>query len=292
MNGFLVTTDSGCDLPMSLCREKNIRPLQLSYEIDGELILDTMDHGDCHLFYEKMREGKEPHTAQITPQQFYEFWKGCLEEENLPIVHICLGSGISGTWQNSIAAREMILEDFPGAEIYLVDSLLASVGYGMLAIRAAEMRDAGSSPAECKAELDEMRHRINTYYTTGDLTYLYRSGRVSKTGMVIAHALNIWPILNLDAEGHLIVTEKERGKKKTIRRIHKIIEELCIDPKEQILYVCHSDIPEEAREFGEGIKEEFGFKDVYYTYIGCTIGSHSGPGLVAAFFCGKPRTMP
>ena len=108
--------------------------------------------------------------------------------------------------------------------------------------------------------------------------------------MVVAHALNIWPILNLDLDGHLIVQAKERGKKKTIERIHKIISELCVDPEDQTLYICHSDIAEEAEQFGEDIKKEFGFRDVFYTYIGTTIGSNCGPGLMAAFFVGKKRT--
>ena len=285
-------TDSGCDLPKDLCDSRSILPLQLSYVIDDVIYPDTMDHKDMHHFYEEMRAGKEPGTSQITPQQFYDFWKAALEKSDLPIVHICLGSGISGTFNNGMTAKAMIEEDFPNAKIYLVDSLLASVGYGMMAIAAADMRDAGKTAEECVAYLNEYRHTINTYYTTGDLTYLYRSGRVSKGGMVIAHALNIWPILNLDAEGHLIVTEKCKGKKKTVRRIEAIVEELCIAPEEQILYICHSDIEEEARAFGEGLKEKFGFKDVYYTYIGSTIGAHSGPGLMAAFFAGKPRTMP
>lgn len=133
---------------------------------------------------------------------------------------------------------------------------------------------------------------MQPYYTTDDLTYLYRSGRVSKAGMVVAHALNINPILNLDKEGHLLVIEKVRGQKNTIKRIHKIIEELVVEPENQTLYICHSDIPEKAKVFGDEIKEKYGFKDVYYTYIGPTIGSHCGPGLMAAFFFGKDRTMP
>lgn len=291
MNRFQLTTDSGCDLPMSLCKERATIPLQLSYEMDGVDYIDTMDHNDCHLFYERMREGKVPHTSQITPVQYLDFWKKCLAESDLPIVHISLGSGISGTYANGLMAKDMLLEAYPDAKIFVVDSTLASVGYGMLALDAAAMRDAGKSAIECVDWLNVHKAEINTYYTTGDLTYLYRSGRVSRTGMVIAHALNIWPILNLDLEGHLIVQEKERGKKRTIQRIHKIIEELCPHPEEQVLFICHSDIYDEAKEFGTEIKAKFGFKDVYYTYIGTTIGTHSGPGLMAAFFYGKPRTM-
>lgn len=147
------------------------------------------------------------------------------------------------------------MQENPGADIRVIDSTLASVGYGMLAILAADLRDCGSSADECQMQLEKVKSNINTYYTTGDLTYLYRSGRVSRTGMVIAHALNIWPILNLDLDGHLIVQAKERGKKKTIERIHRIISELCVDPEDQTLYICHSDIAEEAEQFGEDIKK-------------------------------------
>lgn len=290
MKKFIVSTDSGCDLPFSVLEDREIFPLRIKYEIDDEVIEDTMLHSDCKKFYDKMRQGSVPKTSQLNMVDFAEFWKK-LAAKGLPIVHICLGSGISGTYANGLAAVKILKDEVPDAKIFLVDSTLASVGYGMLALKAAEMRDGGSTPEECVRWLDGNKGRINTYYTTSDLTYLYRSGRVSRAGMMVAHALNINPILNLDLEGHLLVQEKIRGKKPTIKRIHEIIGELAEDPQDQVLYVCHSDIPEEAKVFGEDIKNEFGFKDVYYTYIGTTIGSNCGPGLMAAFFYGKMRTM-
>lgn len=290
MGAFRVATDSGCDLPMSLCREKNIFPLQLNYFIDDTPYIDTMEPADCHTFYEKMRAGLVPRTSQINPEQYIDFWEELWLQGTGPIVHISLGSGISGTFSSGLIARDMFLDSHPGAKIFVVDSTLASVGYGMLSLEAARLRDEGASAEECVRWLEEHKANVNTYYTTGDLTYLYRSGRVSRAGMTIAHALNIWPILRLDIEGHLLVSEKARGKKNTISRIHKIVDELCLNPSEQTLFICHSDIYDEAKAFGEELKAEFGFKDVYYTYIGCTIGTHSGPGLMAAFFFGKPRT--
>lgn len=290
MKQFRVTTDSGCDLPMSLCKEKGILPLQLQYTIDETAYTDTMEPEDCRRFYRQMREGKLPRTSQINPEQFLDFWTHLFAVSDLPIVHICMGSGISGTYQNGLLALELLKARKPEAKVLLIDSTLASVGYGMLALKAAALRDEGLSPEDCAKWLDARKIEINTYYTTGDLTYLYRSGRVSRAGMAVAHALNIWPILNLDRGGHLIVQEKARGKRRTVQRIHKIIDELCVDPAGQTLFICHSDIEDEAREFGEELKETFGFRDVYYTYIGCTIGTHAGPGLMAAFFFGKPRT--
>lgn len=289
MEKFIVTTDSGCDLSGEYCESMGIVPLKMCWTAGEENITDTMVPAELKVFYDGMRSGTEPKTSQVTPYQYIEFWTPLLERK-LPVVHIALGSAISGTYANGVKAAEMMREEHPDCVIHVVDSTLASVGYGMLAINAAKMRDEGFTPEQCVAELERTKASVNTIYTTGDLTYLYRSGRVSRTGMVVAHALNIWPILRLNIEGTLLVTAKERGKKHTLDRINKIIEEAVLEPEKQTLYICHSDIPEEAHEFGESLKELFGFKDVFYTYIGTTIGSNCGPGLMAAFFTGKDRT--
>ena len=246
MQKFLVATDSGCDLPNALLEERSIFPLRIQYEMDGQLVTDSMLHADCKLFYGRMREGMIPRTSQLNAVQFLSFWRE-LASKGLPVVHICLGSGISGTYQNGVTALAMLRDEMPEAKVYLVDSTLASVGYGMLSLKAADMRDDGASAEDCVSWLNAHKAEINTYYTTSDLTYLYRSGRVSRTGMVIAHALGICPILNLDLEGHLLVQEKIRGEKATVRRIHQIISELAVNPQDQTLYICHSDIPERQR---------------------------------------------
>jgi fatty acid-binding protein DegV len=109
---------------------------------------------------------------------------------------------------------------------------------------------------------------------------------------VVATALSINPILNLDKEGHLIVREKVRGRKKAFNRIYEIVEELVINPQDQIVYICHSDCEKnEVEAFSNTLIQRIGFKDSFISYIGPTIGAHSGPGLIAAFFTGQPRFM-
>lgn len=289
MSDFLLCTDSGCDLSLEVCREKDIIPLKMKYTIGDEVFTDGMTVEDVKGLYQKMREGAAPKTAQINAAEFVDFWTPLLEQHK-PILHVAMGSGISGTYANAMNARDMVLEEHPEAEILVLDSLLASYGYGMLCLEISRMRAEGKTLQECYDWGLEQRHLINTYYTASELKYLYRGGRVSRAGAIVGTVLNINPILKLDKEGHLLVIDKVRGEKATERKLHDYIREIAVKPEEQTLYICHSDVPEKAKRYGDAAKAEFGFKDVSYTYIGSTIGCHTGPGLVAFFFYGKPRT--
>ena len=290
MAKYCVSTDSGCDLPATFCEERGIYAYRMKYTIGDETYTDQMNPEDSITFYNRMRKGDVPRTSQMTPQEFIDYWSTLYEKFKLPIVHIAMGSGISGTYSNAVIARDMFLESHPDAKIFVVDSTLASIGYGMLSIWAADMRDAGATPEKCVEWLEKNKILINTYYTCDDLKYLYRSGRVSRVGAAVGTVLNINPILNLDKEGHLIVQEKVRGRKKALRRIYYIILERVVDASNQTVYICHSDCnSEEVKTFSETLINRIVFKDSFISYISSTIGSHCGPGLIAAFFVGKAR---
>lgn len=288
MQKFIVATESGCDLPLDVCQAHEIYVLMMKYTMDGELCTDTMRPEDQKEFYRKMEAGSVARTSAANMSDYLEFWTPLLEKK-LPIVHVAMGTGISSSYQNALLAREQLLSEYPDAEIHVIDSLGACLTYGMLALEAVKMRDSGATPQDCVDRLMELRHRANPYYTTGDLEYLYRGGRVSRAGLVIARALNIWPILNLNDKGELKVIEKCRGRKKTYERIIEIIREDVVDPASQTLYISHADVLEEATRFAEQIKAAVGFKDIFYSTIGATIGAHTGPGLVSAFYFGHPR---
>lgn len=288
MNNFLLCTDSGSDLMLDACKKYDIIPLKMKYSIGDEVFTDGMTVENVQELYGKMVDGAVPRTSQINSSEFIDFWTPLLEEK-LPILHLSLGSGISGTYSNAEIARDMILEEHPDAEIYLVDTLGASASYGMLCIETAKLREAGKTVKECYDWLMEVRHNVDVFYTTGDLKYLHRGGRVSKTSAVVGTVLNINPILTLDPAGKLVSIEKARGEKATEKKIRELVAGLVENAEENTLYISHSDCPERAKRFGDMMQAEFGFKDVFYTYIGATIGSHTGPGLVAVFFFGKPR---
>ena len=288
MYPFLLTTDSGCDLPLEYCEQNDVTVLRMTYELDGVARKDTMRVEDFVELYEKMAQNANVHTSAINIEEYLAFWRPLLEQK-LPIVHIAMGSGISCSYQNACLARETLLEEFPDAKLFVIDSLGACMAYGIQVMHAVQLRNSGMSAEDCTKELLEFRHHVHPYYTTANLEYLYRGGRVSRAGMVVAHTLNIRPILNLNDRGELRVVDKCRGVKKTYQRICDYVEKTVEDPQSQTLYVLHANARQTAEEYAAAIMSRVPFKDVSYAYIGTTIGAHTGPGLVAAFYCGKPR---
>ena len=286
MSSYVISTDSGCDLTLAEAQKLDVHVLRMQYEIDGKSYTETMHQEDLAAFYEKMDQGAQVHTTAINIEDYLNFWKPLLGQ---PIVHIAMGSGISSSYQNAVTARELMLEQHPDAEIHVVDSLGACKSYGILVIEAARLRANGASPAECVEAVEQFRHGCNALYTTGDLEYLCRGGRVSRAGLIVSKTLNIWPVLNLNDKGELRAIDKCRGRSRAFKRVSDLVKELVIRPDEQTLYVCHSNAPEAAQAYAEAICAQSPFRDVSFSVIGTTIGAHTGPGLVTCFFYGQDR---
>ena len=285
---YIIATDSGCDLSLKKLQNLNVVPLFMHYTINDEIFTDDMNEENLKIFYDKMKNGDCPKTSSINTQDFYDFFKDLLKQ-GLPILYISLGSGISGTYDNAVFAANQLREENENNVIYVLDSTCACAGYGLMVVKASELRKNGASFEECFLEIESMKHKVSPFYTTDDLTYLYRGGRVKKGKMIIAHALNIRPILDLDYDGRLRVCDKARGEKNTYDKIVEKIKNKVIDPENQILYISHSFCEKKARVFADYIRSQVPFKNYYITNIGPIIGSHTGPGLVAAFIVGKDR---
>ena len=285
---YQITADSGCDLSLEKCREINVVPYHMPFTMDGNPMVDGMTEESFREFYDLMRAGGVAKTSQINPGEFLEFWRP-YAERGLDVLHISLGAAISGSCANAVSAAGMLMDEFPGWHCRVVDSTSASAGFGLIVMNAAAWRDAGLGLEENAAKIEATQHEVQAIFTTNDLTYLYRGGRVSRTSAAFGTALKIVPIMHLDYAGHLEVWQKVRGDKACLRKMVQDVKELAVDPESQTLVISEADCPEKAREFGEAINAECHFKDIFYTHIGPIIGAHTGPGLVAVFFVGKTR---
>ena len=287
--GIKIITDSACDLTRDYIKNNNIGLLSLILNLNGQAIKDdlgeTLSYKD---FYNKMREGATPTTSQINAHEFEEEFIKYIKNGD-SIIYISLSSSLSGTFNSANIAKNNLKDEYPNANIYLVDSLSVSVGQGLLVAKACEMRDSGIGAEEIVNWLEENKRKVIHSILIDDLNHLKRGGRISGATAAIVGLLNIKPTLFLDDEGKLIQGEKIKGKKKALRFLVNEVREKAVDTENEILYICHGDCLEEAETLRDMILEEVKFKNVIISYVGNVIGAHAGPGVLAAVFLGSNR---
>lgn len=279
---FIITTDSACDLPMSLCMSKDIIPVRIKYNINKWTFEDTMEEFDAKAFYDRMREGDTPIVNSVSVNEYKDMWKSLLKF-NLPIIHISISSSLLDTYNSAVIAKNEL-----DANITVIDSGVSSFAEGMLVLKACEMRDNNSSVLECINWIEANKSYINGYCTTNDLSYLCRSGKVGITAKLAGKIFKN-PIFKMKLNGTNILCDKTKGNKKSSMLIASKIMNDNLDYSNKTLYICHGDCEKEAMDFGKTIKDYCGFKDVEYTYIGAAMGSNMGPGLIGVFYYGNER---
>ncbi|MBQ8596720.1 MAG: DegV family protein [Lachnospiraceae bacterium] len=293
MSNFILSCCSTADLTQEHFDQREIKCIYSHYSLDGKEYADDLGKSmDFHEFYQAMTNGADTKTSQINAEEFIAYFTPYLEEGK-DVLHVALSSGISGVYNSAVIAKEELSEKYPDRKIYVVDSLTASAGYGLLMDKLADLRDEGKSIDEIHAWVEENKLQLHAWFFSTDLTFFVKGGRVSKTSGFVGTLLNICPLLNVSFEGKLIPREKIRTKKKVIQAIVKKMEEHVKDGYDYTgkCYITQSDCFEDARAVADLIEEKFPKLNgkVVINYIGTTIGSHTGPGTVALFFWGDKR---
>jgi DegV family protein with EDD domain len=288
MADYIITTDSTVDLPRKRMDELDIPRAYMSYIVGNSEYKDDMTEKSAAFLYELMRDGAAPTTAQVNTEDFLQLWTPLLERE-LDIVHVGFSSGLSGSTNSAMMAARDLTESYPKRKIYVVDSLCASGGEGYLLTLALEKQKSGAGASECFEYLENIKLRINHWFTVDDLVYLKRGGRVTPTAAFLANLLSIKPVLNVDSEGHLIPQEKVKGRRAAIKRLFEHMCELAVPDENKFVYITHADCENDALYLKSLIEEKFGGAAVSITMIGAIIGAHAGPGTLALFFLGKER---
>jgi len=275
-----VVTDSTADIPAQLREALNIEMVPLKVHFGSETYRDSVDMEATQFFEKLVSSSSLPTTSQPSPVEFLETYKRLAEESGGgSIISIHLSSRMSGTYQSALLAQSMI-ED--GADVHVFDSRTASYGIGMLVVAAAEAAQAGKSKDEIVAMLEAIRREEKMYFLVDTLEYLQKGGRIGRAAALLGSLLNIKPILSISEEGEVFSVDKVRGHKKAMARI---IELLKADYGDRPIHVtvAHANNMPGAEELHALMTEHFDVKSIGYAIIGPVIGTHSGPGAVAAF---------
>ena len=293
MADYILSGCSAADLSREHFERIGVKYICFHYTMDGVDYPDDLGQTlSAEAFYERMASGALTKTSQINIAEYIDYFTA-LCEEGKDIVHVTLSSGISGTYNSARNAALMVKEQYPEREIYVVDSLGASSGYGLLLDTAAAMRDKGMSAKELAAWLEANRLRLHHWFFSTDLTSYVRGGRISRTAAFFGGVFEICPLLNMDRLGRLVPRKKIRTKQNVIREIVQCMEENAQNGTDYDgkCFISMSACREDAEEVARLVEARFPKLDgrVLINNIGGLIGAHTGPGTVALFFWGGER---
>ena len=290
MRDYMLMTDSCCDMTAQLAEELNLTVLPLSLEMGGTTYRNYLDGRELTFtdFYRRVRAGETATTSAINVGAFEEAMRPVLESGK-DILCLCFSSALSTTYQSAVIAAQEMQEAYPEGKVYVVDTLCASLGQGLLVYLCAQQKQAGKSLEELRDYVEATKGSVCHWFTVDDLNHLKRGGRISAATALFGSMLSIKPVLHVDDGGHLVAVSKSRGRRASLTALVDRMEQTAIEPAKQTVFISHGDCLEDAQFVAGEIRRRMGVEDIRINYIGPVIGNHAGPGTVALFFVGTKR---
>lgn len=285
MNKFIISVEATADLNAELLKKYDIRQVEMNFNVDDkEYSTDNIDMTH-KIFFQKMRENSKVSTSQVNAYDAEKYFEELLKE-NKDIIHISFSSALSGTYNNVKNVAEELNKKNEN-KIYVVDSLTACTGQGLLAIIASIKSDEFETAKELADYIDSIKLNICHLFIVDNLKYLSRTGRISKLTAAIGSVLQIKPILHTDNNGCLTSIGKVISRKKSIVALAEKTAKLKNNISD-LMFIANADCQEEAEILQNLIYEKINIKPEIVD-LGYVIGCHSGPGTLAVFFTGSER---
>ena len=290
---YILSCCSTVDLTKEHLEKLNISYACFHYVMDGVEYPDdlgqTMSFDE---FYNRLKNGSDSTSSQISVGEYEDYFRKLLKSGK-DVIHISFSSGLSGSYRSACTAADILKEEFRNQKLYVVDSLAASSGYGLLMDTLAQKRDEGMSIDELRDWVEENKLNLHHWFFSTDLTFFVKGGRVSKVSGMIGGVFEICPLMNVSNEGRLIPRAKIRTKKKVIPATVERMIEHAAGGKDYNgkVFISNSACYEDAKTVADLVKSNFKKidGDVLINSIGTVVGTHAGPGTVALFFWGDKR---
>jgi len=276
-------------LPADLVESFDVEVLPFTYVMeDGEHIDDLWCSMTPHDFYERLRKGEQSTTSQVPYGTLWNMLKR-IADEGVPTVFVCFSSRLSGTYESAVCAWNDLKAEYPGFEMYIIDSKLASVAEGLLAMETVRQCDRGLTATELAEWVREARYYVHGYFTLSGLETLRRGGRIPDMAAIAGAKLDIKPILSFDLDGGLAFFSAARGRKKSLKQLLEIFDDRFDDKASHTVFIASSDAEKEQQGLAEHLLRKATKLSVWHSSVGPVIGSHVGPDMVAIVFWGPDR---
>lgn len=291
MNRFEILADASCDLGEQFISKYDIKVVKGHLNLPGKgdvPSFSTWDEVPRDEFYKALSKNPEAYTT--APPNVAEYEK-VFEEyaaAGKDILLITISGGISASVRFATQAKETVLKNHPDAKICIVDSLRFSAGHGMLVIRAAQLRDEGKSIEEIAEYIDSNKNRIHQCGWLDDLSFVAKKGRLTHSKAFFGKLAGVKPIGEFDYNGLTTVIGKVKGAKKAYSVLLKYIENTIEDAENQTIFIAQTSRYPQAEQYKVMIEERFHPKEVFIVDVFPFCGINIGPGLMAAYYSGKP----
>jgi DegV family protein with EDD domain len=237
-------------------------------------------------FYTRIKSGEKSSTTLLTREKCRELFSSHAEKGR-DVLFICISGKLSGTYDCAVGGAEDTMSEYPDRKVRVVDSILATMGHGLLALTAVLKGDSGLDVDEVADYLDEVKHKHYAFFTVDDLMFLHAGGRLSKFSAIAGSLLGVKPVLWMDPEGFLKLRDKTRGRKASLEWLVDCMGK-CVESGTKLPFVtiAHGNCIEDGLYVKELVAKRFDVDKIVLTMLGAVIGSHSGPGTLALFFEG------
>ena len=288
MQKIKIFTDSCADLGGDIREKYDIGLLKMCTVDEGvETPADLSDVEYILAVYKKIREtGKRIFTTQVPMAELEGAFRAAIAD-GYAVLYVGCALPMSSSVNTALVVAKQLCEEYPDAVIRCVDSTNCSLGEGMLAVFAAQLRDEGKTVDEIVSALDERKHEINQFVTVGSLDMLKKSGRVKGSAAFFGNLLGVKPIIISDYNGQNVPIVKVKGRRTSLDKLVELTKQAVIDPAEQTVYIAHADCAEDAEYLRRELIERVGFKDAYIYFIGPIVGVCIGPDAIGVWSVGK-----
>ena len=283
---YQIITDSCCDFTQAQLQQYDVTCANLTVAYNGGNHSNFSDPMAVKGFYDELRGGTMATTAAANPDDWAQLMRAALEKGQ-DVLALAFTSALSTTYQSAVIAAADLQEQYPQRKIFVVDTLCAALGQGLLVHHACKKRSEGMPIEELAAWLEEHKGNVCHWVTVDDLSHLKRGGRISATTALVGTMLNVKPIIHVDDEGRLINCAKIRGRKAAMEYLVKKFGETCTDF--DTVFIAHGDCPEDAAALETMLREKHDIREITTGYVGPVIGAHTGPGVLVVFFMGSKR---
>lgn len=291
MNNFTVLTDSTSDLSTEFQKEYDIAVLPGHLVLpDGSEVMQytKWERFTKEEFYKSLK--KNPDGYKTSPANVSEI-KAKMEEEvqkGRGVIMITISSAISGSRDFARQAMALVKEANPNAEVAVVDSLRFGPALGLMCIYASMKRSEGLSFRETVDWLEENKCRFHQAGWLDDLNFVAKKGRLTHAKAFFGTLAGVKPIGEFDYNGLTTILGKATGAKEAYAALLSYIEETIENPEDQIIVIAETFRFPQAESYKKMIEEKFHPKAVYIQDVYPSCGVNVGPGLMAAYYFGKP----